>query len=273
LPKYFVAGDFENPHLFRINSGFQNSRVLSLDKIQLFKRVPMPKKILIVEDEPTIGANLSWALGREGFTVTLAATGAEAMETFWKELHDLLILDIGLPDSSGFEVCREIRKSSAVPILFLTARTEEIDRLLSFELGGDDFVPKPFSVREVVARVRAILRRAESRSGGERGMPPLPFQFDHEKLKLSFHGSRLELSRYEYRLLRVLASSPGRVFTREQLMALCWEEPEMSLERTVDAHVKSIRAKLRGIKPGEEWIVTHRGTGYSLRELSPEEDR
>ena len=190
----------------------------------------------------------------------------------------LIILDIGLPDASGFDVCREIRKSSNIPLLFLTARGEEIDRIMGLELGADDYVTKPFSGREVVARVRALLRRSSpDHSTADLSTRHLSeplqthskhprFTVDAAKFIISFDTVPIPLSRYEYRLLLVLLARPGRVYSREELMNRAWETPEMSLERTVDTHIKTIRAKLRSIAAEEDLIITHRGLGYSLRE-------
>jgi two-component system catabolic regulation response regulator CreB len=203
----------------------------------------------------------------------------------------LAVLDVGLPDMGGFDLCREIRKRHDLPILFLTARAGEIDRVVGLELGADDYVVKPFSPRELAARIKAILRRTAKPPGGGGAAPmasapsgtapasaegaasgsgtrpaPLPFRLDAERCAIAFFGTRLELSRYEYRLLAVLIEKPGRVWSRERLMEKAWDEPEASLERTVDAHIKSLRAKLRQIRPDAEAIVTHRGLGYSLKE-------
>ena len=226
--------------------------------------------VLIVEDEPSISDNLAFGLKREGFASELATTGFEAIEKLRKGDFSLVVLDVGLPDSTGFEVCKEIRGFSQIPIIFLTARSEEIDRILGLEIGGDDYVCKPFSVRELVARVRVILRRSNgNESRGESASPARaetfgPFSVDAERYQIALAGRTLSLTRYEYRMLKALVERPGRVFTREQLMYKVWEEPEASGERTVDAHVKSLRAKLRDASPVREYIVTHRGIGYSI---------
>jgi len=177
-----------------------------------------------------------------------------------------VILDVGLPDINGFELCKEIRRSDSTPIIFLTARSGEVDRVVGLEIGADDYLVKPFSVRELTARVKAIFRRsqkADSLSRGDRG----PFQIDEERYTIAYHGADLGLSRYEYRLLKVMIERPGRVLSRDQLMDLAWDEPEASMDRTVDAHIKSLRAKLKKVRPAEDPIQTHRGLGYSLKEL------
>ncbi|MEO0446335.1 MAG: winged helix-turn-helix domain-containing protein, partial [Verrucomicrobiota bacterium] len=188
-----------------------------------------------------------------------------------------VILDVGLPDESGFDLCREFRRSSEIPILFLTAREGEIDRVVGLELGADDYVTKPFSPRELVARVRAILRRTQGAGAANANSPSREdssltsgrmdgFEIDEARRQIRFEGQLLTLTRYEYGMLLLFLAHPGRVFTRDQLMDHVWEEPESSLDRTVDAHVKSLRAKLRAIDEEAEVIVTHRGVGYSLRE-------
>ncbi len=184
----------------------------------------------------------------------------------------LVVLDIGLPDMSGIEVCRRLRQRHDVPVIFLTARGGEVDRVVGLELGADDYVTKPFSPRELAARAKAVLRRTQ-RANPAAAPPPAPpvppdtpFALDEEKRQIAYFGRPLDLSRYEYRLLAVLLKKPGRVYSRDQLLDLVWDEPEASLDRTVDAHVKNLRAKLREIRPDADPIATHRGMGYSLRE-------
>jgi two-component system catabolic regulation response regulator CreB len=248
----------------------------------------MPQPILIVEDEPTIADTLVYALKTEGFEPVWRATGGEALETLKSRAFALIILDVGLPDVNGFELCKTIRTQSAVPVLFLTARADEIDRIVGLEIGGDDYVTKPFSPREVCARVKAILRRgslapmpAEAPAAKPVAAPstarpaaPAPvadeFHHDEERCEIRFHGQRLELTRYEYRLLKTLLGRRGRVYSRDELMTQAWEDPGASLDRTVDAHIKTLRAKLRAAAgaagQGEsDPIQTHRGLGYSLR--------
>ncbi len=224
--------------------------------------------ILVVEDEPSISDNLSFGLKREGFASVVVTTGIEAIEQLREKRFALVVLDVGLPDTTGFEVCKQIRSFSQVPIIFLTARNEEIDRILGLEIGGDDYVCKPFSVRELVARVRVILRRGKvelgNGAGEARGDAKGPFVVDAERYQISLEGNLLGLTRYEYRMLKVFIERPSRVLTREQLMYQVWEEPEASGERTVDAHVKSLRAKLREVSPDVEYVKTHRGVGYSM---------
>lgn len=225
----------------------------------------MTPTIVLAEDEASIAQTVTFVLGQHGFLVKWVMFGKEVLK---HEGHvDMYILDVGLPDITGFEVCTEIRKTKDTPILFLTARSEEVERVVGLEIGGDDYVTKPFGPRELVARVKAILRR--------RGWQPTMvdpsqhetrFAVDEDKAQIRFHRSLLNLTTLEYKILLYFISRPGRVVSREQLMASVWSEPDMSLERTVDVHIKSIRSKLREINAEDDAIVTHRGMGYSLRE-------
>lgn len=222
--------------------------------------------ILIVEDESSIADTLSYALRAEGFE-TLWCNNAERALSSLRSFHPaLILLDVGLPDRSGFELCKEIRQISRVPIIFLTARNEEVDKIIGLELGADDYVTKPFSPRELVARVKAILRRVNDSSRGQLQILSKLFLIDEERHTTTFKGQSLDLTRYEFRLLRLFVKRPGRVYSREALMGLAWETPEMSLERTVDTHIKTLRSKLRVVDPSTEYIITHRGIGYALRE-------
>lgn len=236
----------------------------------------MQHRVLVVDDEQSIVDNLSYALETEGLEVLTAGTAGEASEVLDADGIDLVMLDVGLPDVNGFDLCRDIRRRSDVPILFLTARSDEVDRVVGLELGADDYVVKPFSPREVSARVKAILRRT--------GRPPRrsesepadstcdesPLQVDDHRKVIRFCGRALELSRYEYRLLCTLMRRPGWVYSREQLMEAAWDEPETSTPRTVDTHIKTLRQKLREVCDAEV-IRTHRGLGYSLVEQPPED--
>ena len=228
----------------------------------------MPK-ILIVDDEPSIVDNILFALETEGFSATACATAGDALNTLEVSGYDLIILDIGLPDMNGFELAKQIRRSSQVPIIFLTARSNEIDRVVGLELGADDYVTKPFSPRELSARVKAILRRTSTNNSAEVVSAALSsklFEIDDEKMQITYRKAALDLSRIEYRLLKLLMKSPGRVYSREQLMDHAWEHSGVSLERTVDTHIKTIRHKLKSVNPDYDPIITHRGTGYALRE-------
>jgi len=233
-----------------------------------------PRHILLLEDEHAIADTLLYALRSEGFEVCHVLLAREALARFAQRPPDLAILDVGVPDGSGFDVCRAIRKTSATPIVFLTARSEEIDRVLGLELGADDYVSKPFSPREVCARVKAILRRTAGPRADEPVLTPPPtggppgLRLDEATQRIACGSGYLDLTRYEHRLLATLLRRPGRIFSRTELMDLVWADAPDTLDRTVDAHIKLLRAKLRerGLSP--ELIQTHRNMGYSLQ-LSP----
>ncbi len=232
---------------------------------------PKPR-ILIVEDEPGIADTLRYALTTDGFEPHWFATGEDALAGFDAIDPALVLLDIGLPDGNGLDVFKRLReRSPALPIVFLTARSDEIDRVVGLELGADDYVAKPFSPRELVARVRTILRRAQQRPAAvpEATTAKSPFEVDDERQRIRFYGQALVLSRYEYGLLKTLIARPGRVFSRDELLDRVWDEPGDSLDRTVDAHVKTLRAKLKAVAPDVEPIRTHRGSGYALAEDLP----
>ncbi len=224
--------------------------------------------ILIIEDEPAIADTLLYALKTEGFAPEWCTTGRDGLAALGRKPFALVVLDVGLPDGSGFEVCKAIRRDSTVPILFLSARSGELDRVLGIELGGDDYMVKPFSPRELAARVKAILRRTHGSAPPESRCPAPAapeFTVDADACTITFRGAALELTRYEYRLLQALVAAPGRVFSRDQLMSAAWEDPGASLDRTVDAHIKTLRAKLHAVAADADPIQTHRGLGYSLR--------
>ncbi len=226
-------------------------------------------RVLLVEDEPAIADTLVYALGTECFEVTHALTGADALAAAARKAFDFAILDIGLPDMTGLDVCRRLRETSPIPVLFLTARDGEVDRILGLELGGDDYVTKPFSPREIVARVRAILRRTQTYTPvlqvGPAPVNRKVFYHDTNAMRIHCYGEKLDLTAHEYKLLLVLLEKPGRVFTRDQLLDHAWQDPGAVTDRTIDAHIKSIRAKLRLVRVGaEDLIQTRRGLGYLL---------
>ncbi|WP_309638387.1 two-component system response regulator CreB [Methylibium sp.] len=230
--------------------------------------------ILIVEDEPGIADTLAYALGTEGFEPLCCATGEAALQSLARRAPALVILDVGLPDLSGFELFKLIRARSDVPVVFLTARSDEIDRVVGLELGADDYVAKPFSPRELVARVRGVLRRSARPSAAPASAPAAaptttPIEIDDSRRRIRFYGRLLDLSRYEYGLLRTLAARPGHVYSREALLAQVWDDPGQSFDRTVDAHVKTLRAKLKAVAPAIQPIRTHRGSGYALADDLP----
>ena len=215
--------------------------------------------ILVVDDNAPGRYVTVHALRSGGHQVAEAASGAEALEQAARLQPDLMVLDVNLPDISGFELCKQVRARSDVPLMFLTARSEEIDRLIGLEIGADDYVAKPFSPREVCARVRVILRRSQPTAPKQSAALTL----DEERARIHFHGQPLMLTRYEYLLLALLLERPGRILSRPQIMAAVWQDDGESLERTVDTHIKTLRGKLRAVRD-DEVILTHRGLGYSL---------
>lgn len=219
--------------------------------------------ILIVEDEAAIADTLIFALQSEGFTTTWLSLAEQALAEQQRNPADLLILDVGLPDISGFEACKRLRRFSEVPVIFLTARSEEIDRVVGLEIGADDYVVKPFSPREVAARVKAILKRMAPREAPAISPGSGPFQLDIERVQIHYHGQLLSLTRHEFRLLQSLLAQPERVFSREQLLDGLGVAADVGYERTIDSHIKSLRAKLRQVAAEAEPIQTHRGLGYS----------
>lgn len=225
----------------------------------------MPR-ILLVEDETAIAETVLYALRAEGFEAVHCLTGGEGLqrarqEAFDLAAFDLAILDIGLPDIGGFALCRELRRERDLPVIFLTAQSAEADRILGLEIGADDYVTKPFSPRELVARVRVVLRRGPVHSAVA---PPARFQHDAEGRRIRYCGQPLDLTRYEYGLLAALLQRPGAVLSRAQLMDRVWGDTLDSGDRTVDTHVKTLRAKLHEVASGADPIRTHRGLGYSL---------
>lgn len=236
------------------------------------------KQILCVEDDAAILMPLRYALEREDWQVTWANTGTQAIQLVLEQEFDFIILDVGLPDINGFDVCKKIRQSKHTPLLFLTARDDEIDRIIGLEIGADDYCPKPFSSREIVSRIKAIWRRMELQTSNHR-ISDDPTFLKHstslhsvwhcvdEALQIHYLGQNLNLTRYEYRLLKLLIAHPEQVFSRQQLMDHIWEHPEHSLERTVDTHIKSLRQKLKQINPDIDPFITHRGFGYSLKKM------
>ena len=230
----------------------------------------MPSKpiVLIVEDEPGIADTLQYALRTEGFEPRWCATGEAALAQAGDVA--LVILDVGLPDIGGFELFKRLRAGREdLPVLFLTARGDEIDRVVGLELGADDYVTKPFSPRELVARVRTVLRRTTVKAAAVPAATSAALNIDEGRRQIRYYGLALDLSRYEYGLLKTLMSRPGFVFSRERLLDLVWDDANESLDRTVDAHVKTLRAKLKAVAPELEPIRTHRGVGYALAEDLP----
>jgi two-component system catabolic regulation response regulator CreB len=219
-------------------------------------------RLLLIEDDAAIAEPLCFALERAGHVVTHLLLGSEAEGWVAANHPDLLVLDVGLPDISGFEVLTRLRRHSALPVLMLTARSEEIDRVLGFELGADDYVAKPFSPREVVARIAAILKRTQGSTLTAASTAAQDIVLDEARARVLCRGTPLQLTRYEYLMLVVFLRAPERVYSRSQLMELVWSH-DVSQERTVDTHVKSLRAKIRAQAPDIDPIQTHRGLGYS----------
>ena len=226
----------------------------------------MPGTILIVEDELAIADSIAYALRTDGFTPVHVSLGQHALDAVrGQSAPALIVLDVGLPDMNGFEVCRQLRQFCDVPVIFLTARSDEIDRIVGLEIGADDYVTKPFSPRELVARIRVVLRRlAPAAAPAAAPAPVRRFELREHEARVRYCGQALELTRYEYLLLKTLLEHPGHVLSRAQLMERVWSGAPDTLERTVDAHVKSLRAKLRAIDADLDPIQTHRGLGYSL---------
>ena len=221
-------------------------------------------RILIVEDEPAIAETVLYALRAEGFEARHCLTGGDALRAVKQDAYDLAVLDVGLPDIGGFALCRELRREREMPVIFLTAHDAEAERILGLEIGADDYVTKPFSPRELVARVRVVLRRNQGTAAATASAPAHGFEHDAEGHRIRYRGRTLDLTRYEYGLLAALLQRPGAVLTRAQLMDRVWGDALDSGDRTIDTHIKTLRAKLRTVDPATDPIRTHRGMGYSL---------
>jgi two-component system, OmpR family, response regulator BaeR len=216
--------------------------------------------ILVVEDEPKLAALVGDYLQASGYAWHWVADGREAIPAIRVQQPDLVVLDLMLPGRNGLDICRELRSFSDVPIVMLTAKVEEIDRLLGLELGADDYICKPFSPREVVARIKAILRRA--RASAEPGNAAL--KIDDAAHRASFKGIALDLTPVEFRLLKTLAAAPGRVFSRDRLLDNLYLDHRVVTDRTVDSHIKNLRRKLEQAAPGQDPIRSIYGVGYKL---------
>lgn len=227
------------------------------------------KTILLVEDEQSIADALIFSLEQDNYQVVWCQLAAEALDVLDKQSIDLAILDIGLPDINGFDLCKMIKAKIDLPIIFLTARQEEVDKLIGLEIGGDDYITKPFSLREVSSRIKVILKRyarSETQivSAVSSGLTNCSVNTD--RMEINYFSQTLDLTRYEYLLFKTLIDSPNRVFSREVLMQQVWDEPERSFERAVDTHVKTLRAKLKKINNKVQPIKTHHGLGYSFND-------
>lgn len=227
----------------------------------------MKANILVVEDEAKIVELLRLYLERDGYRVSSAADGAGAIALAEKENPDLVLLDLNLPGVDGLEVCRRLRARGQVPIIMLTARGDEVDRVVGLELGADDYITKPFSPREVVARVRAVLRRsAPAPSSPQRRFGPLEIDLTRHEVRLEGHP--LPLTATEFRLLDALSAEPGRVFTRSQLLDRVWGEVFAGYERTIDSHIKNLRRKIEPHPETPRYIHTLFGVGYKFQDGS-----
>lgn len=225
--------------------------------------------VLLIEDEPAIADTILYALRTEGFEAHHSSTGLDGIDWLKENSCDFLVLDIGLPDILGFDVCKQVREFSQVPVLFLTARDSEIDQVLGLELGADDYVTKPFSPRAVVARIRAILRRSgaqdTSLETSEKTASSSFLHHDSEAMTITCLGQPLNLTAHEYKILALFLEQPGRTFTRDQILMQAWEDPGSAMDRTIDAHIKTLRAKIRSAAPQhDDPIQTRRGLGYCL---------
>ena len=223
-------------------------------------------KILVVEDEESLAEAISFLLSKEGFEVEMAATGPAAIEAFDKAGADLILLDLMLPGLSGTEVCRQIRTKSAVPIIMLTAKDSEIDKVVGLELGADDYVTKPYSSRELIARIRAVLRRGELLdSTVEVGVLTVgPVRLDIDRHIISVNGSPISLPLKEFELLEFLMRNSGRVLTRMQLIDRVWGSDYVGDTKTLDVHIKRLRSKFEKDQANPELIQTIRGLGYKM---------
>lgn len=223
-------------------------------------------RILVVEDEETLAEAISFLLSKEGFDVAVAATGPEAIEIFDKSGADLILLDLMLPGLSGTEVCRQIRTKSSVPIIMLTAKDSEIDKVVGLELGADDYVTKPYSSRELIARIRAVLRRGEIQDAGgdESTLEVGPVRMDTDRHIITVNGEQIAIPLKEFELLEFLMRNAGRVLTRVQLIDRVWGSDYVGDTKTLDVHIKRLRAKIEKDPANPEFIQTVRGMGYKM---------
>ncbi|MDR7090966.1 MULTISPECIES: two-component system response regulator CreB [Cellvibrio] len=228
--------------------------------------------IVILEDEPSIAESLIFVLQAESFSTHWESLASKALAYIKAQPVDLIVMDVGLPDMTGFEACKQLRKFSEVPVMFLTARGDELDRVVGLEIGADDYVVKPFSPREVAARVKAILKRvrpviAASDLSLTNELLPVPekqreFIIDSERKTIHYYQQLLQLTRFEYYLLQALVEQPGRVFSRDQLLTAVGATADAGYDRSIDGHIKTLRAKLRAVKAAADPIKTQRGFGY-----------
>jgi two-component system, OmpR family, response regulator RegX3 len=224
-------------------------------------------RVLVVEDEVSYSDTLSYMLRKEGFEVSIAETGPEALTEFDRTGADIVLLDLMLPEMSGTEVCRQLRQRSAVPIIMVTARDSEIDKVVGLEIGADDYVTKPYSPRELVARIRAVLRRNAKEAAAEAAPPTLsagPVRMDVDRHVVTVSGSAVQLPLKEFELLELLLRNAGRVLTRGQLIDRVWGADYVGDTKTLDVHIKRLRSKIEPEPPTPRHIVTVRGLGYKF---------
>jgi DNA-binding response OmpR family regulator len=226
-------------------------------------------RILLVDDEESVQKLLSYPLRNDGYEVVAAANGQEALDRFDEGTFDLVVLDVMLPRVDGFDVCRRLRARSAVPIIMLTAKAEEFDKVLGLELGADDYITKPFSMREFRSRVKAVLRRAELVRGDGNGDEPLvqgELGVDFSKRQVEVRGDPVRLTYVEFEILSTLARAPGRVFSRTMLLERLWGDSAYRDPRTIDVHIRHLREKLERDPKQPEYLFTVRGVGYHFRD-------
>jgi DNA-binding response OmpR family regulator len=232
--------------------------------------VPDSSTILLVDDEESVRKVLTFPLERDGFTVVQAADGEEALRRFGETAPDLVVLDIMLPKLDGLEVCKRLRATSSVPIIMLTARDDELDKVIGLELGADDYITKPFSIREFRSRVRALLRRAKApRPDAEEVDERIETDgllIDVPRRSVEVRGEPVQLTYVEFELLRTLAAHPGRVYSRRMLLEALWKSADYRDPRTIDVHVRHLREKLEAEPRTPEYILTVRGVGYRFRD-------
>ncbi len=223
-------------------------------------------KILIVEDEEALSDPLAFLLGREGFQTIVVDNGLDALPVFDREGADLVLLDVMLPGMSGMEVCRKLREVSSVPIIMLTAKDSELDKVLGLELGADDYVTKPYSARELIARIRAVLRRrsAETDSVTESVLQGGPVRMDIDRHVVTVNGEEISMPLKEFELLEILLRNVGRVMTRGQLIERVWGADYVGDTKTLDVHIKRLRSKIEPDSSAPQYVVTVRGLGYKF---------
>jgi DNA-binding response OmpR family regulator len=231
-------------------------------------------RILLVDDEQPIQTLLSYPLRKDGYEVVQATDGEQALERFEEQAFDLVVLDLMLPKVDGLEVCRRLRSISSVPIIMLTAKSEEIDKVVGLELGADDYITKPFSLREFSSRIKAALRRAEMSRPAEAAADEAPLEVgdlrvDFSKRTVRARGKAAQLTFVEFEILSILARSPGKVFTRDMLLARIWGDSAYRDQRTIDVHIRHLREKIERDPKAPEYLCTVRGVGYRFREYEP----